>query len=833
MARGCGKGLETAWNPAITRRAGAATFAPEKAEIWSGTDGLLKFLAARLLDANPDQQAELRHDLYPIGQRLLAPLRATFLDAGARDTIREAAAWAILYFAHRQPEVLAELAYKATPEQYAILFPRLTVDEDREAVGAALAAVAREQPGPDWSEAQRVELGHRRADSAVTLIRLGQIEPALEAFHVDDDPEALTEFVHRSRDRGLRPDHLLDCLKVIGDRQERGDADNERARFAILLALGEFELTELPGSRPRCRGRSVGQLIPQRPAIRDPSAPRAGCCVVGGFERRVTEIDQTPLDYDPTGRRQWFVQRFGRQYITFVIFPPCPDGFMMGSPMAEAQRLTAEVLHRVRITRPFAISDREITLEQWLDFIAAYRAKYPKSKPFMGHDIRRLGGAATQVPWDFAVEFCRLLTQVAGLSEADQCYEDDAELESDSTNFPVNWSCQPERPGVRLPTEAEWEYACRAGMKTAFGFGSDPRLLSQYAWFEENSELVQHQPGLLRPNMRGLFDMHGNVSEWCTDFYDDYPEDMVTNPAGAALPGQYKINRGGNQWFRRKSCRAASRDWSAYHSRYNYIGFRIVRTLPASALETRPAARPQLAAHELRTLREHTDTVFTVAFSPDGKLLATGANDNKIVLRRGSDGEGLRILPANVAVACLSFNPDGTILASGNYHGDLQLWRVGDGTLLRSIPAHGDTLMSLAFSPDGKILAAGGNDRSLRLWRTADWQLIRELKLPPPGFTSPTSIKFHPDGTRLAAGYDDGDLRIWSVASDQPLKTLEECKKEINSVAFSPDGASWPPAAMTTGSGSGASRTGSSPRSLWESKVRSRHYHSAQTGSRW
>ena len=364
-----------------------ATFAPNRAESWP--DDLLKFLTVRLLDANPDRQSELREDLTPIRKRLLASLTATFGDAKARDVVRENAARLIVAFGGDEPSLLANLACGATPEQYAILFPCLAGLSDRQTVAAALTAIAREQPAPDLSEANRVELGQRRADAALTLARLGEVGPALEVFHVVDDPEALSQFVHRARDRGLRPEHLLDCLGKIDEEPALIDADKERARFAVLLAFGDFQFTELPESD---RGASIEELAASyRNDSRSAIHGATGWLLRHwGFDGRIAEVDRTPLPYDSTGRREWFVEQIGGQFLTFIVFPACPDGFLMGSPRSEAQRKVTEVLHRVRITRPFAISDREVRLDQWTDFMTSYRKKFPAGKPFMGFDIKRL-----------------------------------------------------------------------------------------------------------------------------------------------------------------------------------------------------------------------------------------------------------------------------------------------------------------------------------------------------------------------------------------------------------------------------------------------------------
>ena len=148
--------------------------------------------------------------------------------------------------------------------------------------------------------------------------------------------------------------------------------------------------------------------------------------------------------------------------------------------------------HRVRITKPFYLQTTELTQGQWESVMG--------TRPWSGQKYVKEGPnyAATYVSWVDAQEFCRRLSEKEGMT-------------------------------CRLPTEAEWEYACRAGSTTMYHFGDDPSRLEDYAWFKGNAydagEKYVHEVGLKNPNAFGLYDMHGNLWEWCQDWYgkDYYP----------------------------------------------------------------------------------------------------------------------------------------------------------------------------------------------------------------------------------------------------------------------------------------------------------------------
>ena len=241
---------------------------------------------------------------------------------------------------------------------------------------------------------------------------------------------------------------------------------------------------------------------------------------------------------------------------------------------------------------------------------------------------------------------------------------------------------------------------------------------------------------------------------------------------------------------------------------------------PGTALETQ---QPELAVvtpsrmqitSTVRILKGHNAPVNSVAFSPDGTMIASGSGglwyrDNMVRLWRVSNGEILRMLEGHTKmVSSVAFSPDGTILASGSYDKTVRLWRVSNGELLRTLKRHsidwakvGIMVNSVAFSPDGTILASGSNVNQVRLWRVSNGEILRTLKCHwlescTDAHSATTSVAFSPDGTTLASGLGDHKVQLWRVSNGEILRTLKVrtgwVKRVIGwttvSATFSPDG---------------------------------------------
>jgi len=199
--------------------------------------------------------------------------------------------------------------------------------------------------------------------------------------------------------------------------------------------------------------------------------------------------------------------------------------------------------HEVTLSKPFYMGVTEVTQAQY--------------EAVMGTNPSKFKGATNpvdMVSWNDVTEFCKKLSEKT-------------------------------RQAVRLPTEAEWEYACRAGSKTGFSFGDADEGFGDYAWYSANSGNTTHPVGQKKPNAWGLFDMHGNVCEWCADWYGEYPKGAATDPQSPAS-GASRVLRSGCWSSNPFGCRSATRNnfFGSPDSRYFTYGFRVVVSVSAPGL---------------------------------------------------------------------------------------------------------------------------------------------------------------------------------------------------------------------------------------------------------
>ena len=189
----------------------------------------------------------------------------------------------------------------------------------------------------------------------------------------------------------------------------------------------------------------------------------------------------------------------------------------------------------------------------------------------------------------------------------------------------------------------------------------------------------------------------------------------------------------------------------------------------------------------LKTLQGHTDRVWSVVFNPDGTTLASASDDHTVKIWHVRTGEMLKTLQGHTdRVVSVSFNIDGTILASGSEDHTIKLWDVHAGTCLNTLSGHTSIVWSVAFSPDGILLVSSSEDQTVRIWDIRNAQTLKTLQ----GHANLVwSVAFSPNGILLASGSEDQTLRLWDAYTGQCMKILQGYTNQVWSVAFSPDGA--------------------------------------------
>ena len=309
-----------------------------------------------------------------------------------------------------------------------------------------------------------------------------------------------------------------------------------RAMLVCLWVLGVCGCDAKPAAVSEAKGPVVSDVEPG--AVSDPNIP-----ATAGVEPTVVSAAATPAEENLTPA-QLSVDQPVENRLGMVLVPIPAGTFLMGSSESEAGRDENEQPQEVHLTKSFYLGRTEVTQGQWEAVMG--------STPWRGRGWVREGAdySATFVNWHEASEFCRKLSESEGVE-------------------------------YRLPTEAEWEYACRAGATTAYSFGDDASQLDDYAWYEENAGNVNqefaHAVGEKKPNSWGLYDMHGNVAEWCADWYGTYSELAVTDPVGPS-EGSERVLRGGGWYLDGESCRAAARDRDSPDFRHLSVGFRVLRS---------------------------------------------------------------------------------------------------------------------------------------------------------------------------------------------------------------------------------------------------------------
>jgi eukaryotic-like serine/threonine-protein kinase len=494
----------------------------------------------------------LRH-LRPIHRALIPELARIFRDSSRSPFQRNLTATVLCSFVDDGDPLLGDLAVDATSTQNSRLLPKLQsqkppiVDRLHEVLRARLAATASEEDRDRWAK--------RRAHAAALLLQLDGPEQAWKLLRVEPDPRVASYVIARLADCRVDPALL---------QQELQKDDDPAVRAALILALGSYPIDSIPEPLKAKIQKHLAQLWQEDP----------NCAVHSAAEwalRSSNIADNVSVmrnDAAKAGQRDGFGWYATREGHTFAVIKGPVDA-KLGSPPTELGRDSDESLTTRPIERTFAISTTEVT-----------KSQYQRFRPTFRHSNEHSPDAdcpINAVTWFDAACYCRWLSEQERIPEAQMCYPPINRIKSGMV-LPDDVLS---RTGYRLPTETEWEYACRAGTSTIRFYGHDPALLGSYAWYYSNADDRSWPVGSLKPNAFGLFDMLGNVSEWCLDAYardlasqaDDVPSHRVIDRS------VQMVERGGGFSTSVRTIRCANRRFTLSFASSFSIGFRIARTL--------------------------------------------------------------------------------------------------------------------------------------------------------------------------------------------------------------------------------------------------------------
>ncbi len=549
--------------------------------------GQVGYLCERLLDARPEEFAVIRDRLSPHTEELVERLWAELGDR-ARDLDRRfRAACALAAYAPDDPRwdrfadaVAAKLVAENAlvvghwvralePVGERLLPPLAAVLEDEKRGAAArrtsselylafaagrpaafsrLEAIARgdgaASPAPSPGRARR------RANVAAALIAMGRAEKVWDLLAHRPDPTARSYLIEQIASAGGSPG-VLELQLTALDGRANGEP-GVSTRRALILALGSFAPERLPTAAPH-----LLRLYETDP---DPGVHGAAEWVLRkwGQDHALRTAAARLATGRVEGAREWYVNAEGQ---TFSCARPHRLEVADGD-----RRRTVEVDYR------FAIATKEVTVGEYQRF---RRQDYSQTV------ARDSDCPMNSVAWSEAAAYCNYLSKRDEIPEAQWCYVPPPEGGAGLVAAPD----VAQRTGYRLPTEAEWELAARAGATTRYAFGDvDDDLLGSYAWYERNSYAGGQQSwpvGRLKPNDLRLFDTHGNVLEWCHEVRPGVERaDVPPDPTGGATGAGLGVLRGGSLYGRALDVGADARIPTSLVVRGKSNGFRPARRLP-------------------------------------------------------------------------------------------------------------------------------------------------------------------------------------------------------------------------------------------------------------
>lgn len=506
--------------------------------------------------------AEWTRRLRPAQHWLCESLAAEFDSPELSDAQKGLAASILADYARSDGALLANLLRRANASQFTVLLP--AAEASAAACAAALHSALASAPRPEPAK----ESVDRRAKVLEQHARaVEQRANAVIALLILEGPEAARAALGQSQDPDLRTT-LIERLPLLVDFERLWFVGlppaNDVARQAVILAVDEYR------AKRKLTADESTQLQTQLAVLlrHDDSA---GVHSAAQWLLKRLQGSWVPERLAGSERGGWRVSPTGH---TLAVIQG-PVDCMIGSPTTEWRRDSGEDRTPRRLPFSYEIGTHEVTVAQFQRF-------FPKHK-YAADVAPTRDCPMNYVNWYDAAKFCRRLSEAEGIPESEMVFPPVDQIDKDrELVLPVDWY---RRSGYRLPTEAEWEYACRGGTTARRFFGELDDPLPRYGWCQINSNELCHPVGSLRPNPFGLFDVLGNVGEWCFDLQVDYgaaldpgADAARTIRSGKEVP---RVFRGATYQQMAKDLRPAKRDGRDPAIAFSYNGFRIARTLPA------------------------------------------------------------------------------------------------------------------------------------------------------------------------------------------------------------------------------------------------------------
>jgi eukaryotic-like serine/threonine-protein kinase len=520
-----------------------------------GWGAYTKVLAEALIAAvrhDPGAYAPLLRYLRPISDPLQDALRALMRDARRGEADRSLALAVLVDFAAERPGILADLLTQADVQQFPVVWRALTSRAGTELTHhdkgwAVWSSRLKQAPKAEDSEDGKDQFASQQANAAAALLLTGHEEAVWPFLRHSPDPRVRSFLIHRAAAFGVPADVLLLRLDQESDVS---------ARRALVLALGEYTSAQLPDKR---RATLLPKLLHMYRTDPDAGLHSAAEWMARqwGGAALLKKVDEELAELGRSGRgsprHAWYIN--GQGQTMAIVSDPVP--FDMGDP-ADLKDKYSEPTRRATIDHSYAIGTKEVTFAEFDRFSGH------KSPP----DDQAL--PAIEVNWFQIGAYCNWLSKQEGLPPQEWCYEPVPEDK-------VRMRLVPDfikRTGYRLPTEAEWAYACRAGATTRRFYGQSEELLPKYAWYSQGADFNRRPVGLLKPNDLGLFDVLGNVWEFTADLFTG------PTPAGTRVgrEGDWYVIRGGAFWHAAFLIRSTSRIALPPSAQGFSNGFRLART---------------------------------------------------------------------------------------------------------------------------------------------------------------------------------------------------------------------------------------------------------------